>query len=289
MPDQRKFFSLRQWSPYQGTVQIVEVPGFRAISRDGLQWQVLVKNEGIRFFTFGTWRRDGSGNLISTDRTRELVDALEDHPALPFPAIDNLELWLLDNESLMPLALLRSMQPTRRPIITETPRWKPAVSADNSFVSSSLLTHLGTDQVHHIPHHEVLERCISAAAGAIPAAQWFRRDEDGSGQAVESAGVPADLQHRQLERDRFPSLLLKTEWAEEFHQQLVSDYHAWQAPELLTHTDLAHEVRDRLEREACQSASRVYRLRKVLPQIVNKEMIEMAFVEAMIRQTAMAS
>jgi len=289
MPEQRKYFSLRQWSPYQGTVQVVEVPGFRAISRDGLQWQVLVKNEGIRFFTFGTWRRDGSGNLISTDRTQELVEALENHPELPFPAIDNLELWLLDNESLMPLALLRSMQQTRRPIITETPRWKPAVSTDTSFVSSSLLTHLGTDQVHHIPHHEVLERCISAAAGAIPAAQWFRRDEDGSGQAVESTGVPADLQQRRLERNDFPELLLKADWTERFHEQLVSDYHAWQAPELLTHADLAHDVRDRLEREACQSASRVYRLRKVLPKIVNKEMIEMAFVEAMIRQTAVAS
>ena len=289
MPDQRKYFSLRQWSPYQGTVQIVEVPGFRAISRDGLQWQVLVRNEGIRFFTFGTWRRDGSGNLISTDRTRELVEALEHHPDLPFPAIDNLELWLLDSGSLMPMALLRSMPETRRPIITDTPRWKPALSTDSSFVSPSLLTHLGTDQVHHIPHHEVLERCISAAAGAIPAAQWFRRSEDGSGQAVESVGMPQDLLHRRLELENFPSLLLKTLWADRLYEQLVSDYHAWQAPELLTHADLAVEVRDRLEREACQSASRVYRLRKVLPKIINKDLIEMAFVEAMIRQTAMVS
>jgi len=285
--DYPTYYSLRQWAPYQGTVQVVEVPGFRAVSRDGHRWQVQVRNEGIRFFTYGTWCADGSGNLIATDRTQPLVDALQAHPALPFPAIDTLELWLLDQDDFMPLALLRSMPDRHRPYVATGLRWQAALSADSEFVSDSLLRRADQDG-QPIPHHQILERCVSAAAGAFPVAQWFRRQPDGNGIGLGSSELPASAVDRVLEKNAFPELLLRERWGEELHSELVADYHAWQAPELLTHATLSSQVRDSLERDACRSARRIYNLRNVLPSIINRDLVNAAFVEGMLRQTAVA-
>lgn len=286
--EQSSYYSLRQWSPYQGTVQIVEVPGFRAVSRDGQRWQVQARNEGIRFFTYGTWSADGSGNLIATDRTQALVDALENKPRLPFPAIDHLELWLLDQKQLLPLALLRSMPDTRRPFVTELPRWQSAYSSESEFVSSSILSRADDVDTQHIAHHEVLERFISVEAGAFPSAQWFRRQTDGSGLGLGTSNVPGELASRVLRSEEFPELLIREQWNEEMFAQLVADYHSWQAPDLLTHATLSTGARDFLERKAVGSAQRIYSLRNVLPRIINRDLVNAAFIEAMIRQTASA-
>ncbi len=282
------YYSLRQWSPYQGTVQIVEIRGFRAVSRDGQRWQVQVRNEGIRFFTYGTWSADGSGNLIATDRTQAIVSALEGHPPLPFPAIDNLELWLLDQEQLLPLALLRSMPDTRRPFVSEDPRWQSALSINSSFVSPSILRRAEDSAAQHIPHQELLERFVSAAAGAFPSAQWFRRDAKGNGQGLGIRNVADAIANRSLESEAFPPLLVREHWDDEMFEQLVDDYHSWQAPELLTHASLSSSVRDLLEHKASGSAERIYNLRNVLPKIINRELIDRVFVEAVIRKSVPA-
>lgn len=282
------YYSLRQWAPYQGTVQVVEIPGFRAVSQDGLRWQIQARNEGIRFFTYGTWCADGSGNLIATDRTQDLVDALKNHPPLPFPAIDTLELWLLDQKQHLPLALLRSMPDTRRPFVTGLLRWQSALPQGPEFVSGSILSRIDGDDQQHVPHHQILERCISAEAGAFPAAQWFRRQDDGSGMGLGASNLPEDVSERILPAEAFPELLVRDQWDEEIFSELVADYHSWKAPELLTHPMLSTTIRDRLEHQACQSAQRMYRLRSVLPSIINRDLVNAAFVEGMLRQTAIA-
>lgn len=288
MQDKPTYYSLRQWAPYQGTVQVVEIPGFRAVSRDGRQWQIQVRNEGIRFFTYGTWCADGSGNLIAIERTQPLVDAMESLPALPFPAIDTLELWLLDQKDRKPMALLRSMPDTRRPFVTATLRWQPAITWGTDFVSSSFLDRVDNSEDQHVPHDQLLERFVSAEAGAFPAAQWFRRQPDGSGTGIEASNLSVDLASRELPAEAFPPLLVREEWEDEMFTAMVDDYHAWQAPELLTHASLSAPVRDRLEHRACESAQRIYRLRNVLPKIINEDLMQTAFVEAVIRQTAAA-
>lgn len=281
------YYSLRQWAPYQGTVQIVDVPGFRAVSRDGHRWQVQVRNEGIRFFTYGSWCADGSGNLISTDQTRELVEALEQQPPLPFPAIDTVELWLLDQQEQMPLALLRSIPEGRKPFVSGGVRWQAALVHGADFVSETILK-LAEKDGQPIPHHEILERCISAEAGAFPATQWFQRQADGSGVGLAANQLPAEKMNRVLSAECFPELLVREHWDEEMYSALVADYHAWQSPELLTHVGISSQARDRLERKACQLAQRVYSLRNVLPSIINRDLVNAAFVEGMLRQTAVA-
>ena len=64
----------------------------------------------------------------------------------------------------------------------------------------------------------------------------------------------------------------------------MRDYHDWQAPKLLTHGNLTHATRDRLERAACRQAEALYRIRHLLPEVVNPDILQVAMVEAVIRR-----
>ena len=79
-----RYYSLRRLSPYQGTVQVVELPGFRAMSADGITWTVQMPNEGSRFATHALWRADGSGTLVEDERTHVSIEALRAHPPFRF-------------------------------------------------------------------------------------------------------------------------------------------------------------------------------------------------------------
>ena len=74
-------------------------------------------------------------------------------------------------------------------------------------------------------------------------------------------------------------------WEAETEQKLVSDYHDWQAPHLLTHTTLTRPTRERLERAACRQAEKLYKVRHFLPEIINRDLLNVAFVEAVIRRS----
>lgn len=277
-----RYYSMRRLSPYQGTVQVVDVPGFRAMSADGERWRVQFLNPRSRFASHGIWRADGAGSLIDTPRTRPIVEALREQPALPFPLADTLELWLLDAAEGMPLALLATTLPERSPGRVPHARWQAALAGDPGFVATSL----STGGASPIAHESVLLRCVQKAAGTRPAAQWFRRCADGSGEGLPVVGGTGDLAARHIDAARFPELLLRDEWPSEAERALVRDYHDWHAPYLLTHTNLARATRDRLERAACRQAARLYRVRQLLPEMVNHELLQVAFVEAVVRRSA---
>ena len=279
-----RYYSLRRLSPYQGTVQVADCPGFRAMSADGLRWRVQFLNQRTRFSSYGVWRADGHGSLIETDRTRPIVETLRARPALPFPLADRLELWLLDAHDRLPLALLASTLPERDPSHAVVPHWRAALAGDNDFYASSLAA--APDEVSHIPHYSVLDRCVQRAAGAQPRAQWFQRAPDGSGTALDIPGLNPELAGRHLAHDWFPELLLRADWGSERETGLVQDFHDWHASNLLTHTNLERETRAALERAACRQASKLYRVRYLLPEIVDHDLLRVALVEAVIRQSA---
>ncbi len=283
---QTRYYSMRRLSPYQGTVQVAEMPGFRAISSDGLTWRVQFLNQRSRFTSQAVWRADGSGNLIETRHTGELIQALQNHPPLPFPPADNLELWLLDAKQRRPLAILASTLGHITPPRAINAVWLAALAGDDAFTAPSLSTDgRGRTSTSHIAHHEILNRCVQKAAGPLDRAQWFRRAGDGSGTGLHGNRLDAAQVGRKLQRDAFPELLLREEWEDEREKNLVRDYHDWQAPRLLTHRDLSHSTRDRLEHAACRQAEKLYPLRHVLPEIVNRDLLNVAFVEAVIRRS----
>jgi hypothetical protein len=279
------YYSLRRLSPYQGTVQVVEVPGFRAMSADGITWQIQVLRHHSRISGYGTWRIDGSGDVIETGRTRTLLAALRALPRLPFAPADRLELWLLDNQERLPLALLASTLRRSAPPRALRVQWQAALAGDDSFVAPSLGVAPGGTEPF-MPHREVINRFVRSAAGAQPLAQWFVRDLGGHGTGLAGGHATEGLVERELESDAFPELLVREEWSRDAERNLVRDYHDWQAPALLTHRELRRTTRDRLERAACHQAEKLYRVRHLLPEIVNTDMVKVAMVEAVLRQSS---
>ncbi len=281
-----RYYSLRRLSPYQGTVQVTEMPGFRAISSDGLTWRVQFLNQRSRFTSHAVWRADGTGNLIETRHTGEFIQAMQNHPPLPFPPADNIELWLLDANQQRPLAILASTLGHIAPPRAVDRVWHAALAGEDDFMAPSLSAGGGTaTATTHIPHHEVLNRCVQKAAGPLDRAQWFRRESDGSGTGLHGNRLDTAQVGRKLQRDAFPELLLREEWGDEREKNLVHDYHNWQAPRLLTHHNLSHATRDRLERAACRQAEKLYQVRHVLPEIINRDLLNVAFVEAVLRRS----
>jgi hypothetical protein len=278
-----RYYSLRRLSPYQGTVQVAECPGFRAMSADGTRWRVQFLNQRTRLSSYGVWRADGHGSLIETERTQPIISALRDRPTLPFALADRLELWLLDARDRLPLALLASTLSGRSTPAVTVPRWRAALAGDDGFHSPSLG---GVERESPIPHCAVLDRCVQRAAGPRPQAQWFQRGADGAGVGLPTSGLDAALANRGLGRVQFPELLLRSHWSGEREAELVRDYHEWHAASLLTHTDLDRGTRIALEQAACRQASKLFRVRYLLPEVVNEEMLRVAMVEAVIRQSA---
>lgn len=277
-----RYYSLRQLSPYQGTAQVVECPGFRAMSADGLRWRVQFLNQRTRFSSYGVWRADGQGSLIETERTQPIVEALRNRAPLPFPLADRLELWLLDASERLPLALLAATPAERAPSHAVMRAWRAGLDGDDEFRAPSL----GAGGVSHIPHRSVLERCVQRAAGPRPRAQWFRRTADGGGVGLGATGLERELSGRRLGRACFPELLLRAEWDSEQERDLVRDYHEWHAASLLTHTDISRATRAALERAACRQAAKLFRVRHLLPEVLDAERVRVALVEGVLRQSA---
>jgi hypothetical protein len=282
-----QLYSIRRLSPYQGTVQVMNVPGFRAMSVDGITWRVQILDQRSRLASYGIWRADGSGNVIDTGRTHALIEALTNQPGLPFPLVDTLELWLLDAEEKLPLAILNSTLAHRTPTRVIEVNWRASLNGGNDFVAPSLTRTDSEAKPHagYISHSEVLNRCVRQAAGVRMRAQWFRREPDGSGTGLNGLRIDG-LRDRKLAAGAFPELLLREDWSESSANDLVGDYHRWLAPNLLTHDNLSRPTRERLERAACKQPEKLYPLRRLLPEVINQDLVKIALVEAVIRGSA---
>lgn len=140
VPTAPEYFSLRRANPFLGTLQVVKVGAGRALSADGIRWQIellarqnlslplwgdgLLATQEPRYFRHGSWSYQGGltslpVNAILGDQgdhpaLRLLLDALSQPLHLPFPRVDTRELWLLDPDG-RPLALLASRRPQDPP------------------------------------------------------------------------------------------------------------------------------------------------------------------------------
>jgi hypothetical protein len=298
------FYSQRMLNPYHGIVNVVEIEGADAVSRDGLNWMLYIQggteseraDDGIECevslpdIKFGTWsRRMGLRRApvrYVTDyeqldrlgsRLLEAVKSRADE--VPFRQVDTYELWLLDADEGLPMALLGS---SCREADTRTfglLRWTPGQAAYQSFGQSD--QGAGT-----MSRAEELARLVRAAAGSRPTAQWFRREPDGCGQGINCNRRVQDLQDRRLTRDAFPELLLRSTWASPEDSALVAAFHLWQAPWLLALQTISRSTRRRLEAASRMRAPLVNQLYHTYPDIIDHAVIKTARVEATLRHSA---
>jgi len=306
-------YSLRRINPLEGVVQVLERDAARAISRDGVDWEIQVETESPntlwgslnagkaarRFFRFGTWsRRRGLwrvpvnpmlnvGEMI--EESDALIAALQENlDQVPFPPADRFELWLLDKQSL-PLALLATTdEPGRIGDLRPQP-WQAAPLPEHGFRSPVLDGEPALPGEAQNPrrHAAAVEVLIRQAAGPNPVQQWFERDAEGGGQGL-AHRVPAALAGRELPAEQFPELPWRTDWASERDAALMADYVAWSAPRLLTLHGLGDQIRAALEVAARRQAEVVDGLYPLYPRILDRGLIDAARVEARLRRAAQA-
>ena len=292
-------YAQRLLNPFRGTMHVIKYEAAEAVTLDGVHWDIYVANDAllqglqanrwtqITDIRFGAWSAKGGlkrGPLYPSDdflRMEEMGAIVYEyltqvHHKVPFPLRDRYELWLLD-EAGQPLALLGSAV-EERDIDLEAPiDWRAGYAARDRFASEALpgLGMLPSDY---------LTGLVNARAGAQPAAQWIRREEDGSGVGLQGIACAEDMVGRRLPAAAFPLLLLATDWMDAEHRCLAADFHAWQAPWLLALPEIAPALRAELEQHARVQAAAVEQLHRLYPATVDGTAIKAALVEAVMRR-----
>ena len=302
-------FALRRVNPFLGVVAIVKTDSARALSLDGVHWQIQIlahpprglwsgdgESDKLQYFRFGVWSaakglaRVPLNPILDLDRMLSASQVLCERIAaaldqIPFPLAAELEQWLLDAEGL-PLALIATLRdsPGVRPAdLAEAGAadWSAGARGERPFASPSL-TASERGAGNRLAHVEVLERLIRQATGRPRGTQWFRRA--GDTRIGLDAGAPPGCAGRSLPAAGFPPLTLRTDWPDPRDAGLVADYIAWLSPYLLTLPGLPNETRRGLEDSARRHALVVDDLWRLYPRVLDPGLLTQARVEAKLRR-----
>ena len=296
-------FAQRLLNPYRGVMHTIRYAAAEAVTLDGAHWDIYVSNDAlleglvvnrwtqITDIRYGSWSQAQGlkrGPIYpSEDFLRmEAMGAkvyqyiTQVQPQLPFALQDRFEYWLLDSAQ-QPLALLSSVL-TEQAIERDYPiEWRAGYSAAADFFSPAL-QHL-SDRAE--PAADYLARYVNRCAGTTPVAQWFERQADGSGTGLCCIGLEDGLAGRSLSAQAFPTLLLAATGHDKAHAALIADFHAWQAPCLLSLSHLTHATRQQLEQQARQQALSVEKHFRLYPTIIDQNGIKATLVEALMQRS----
>jgi len=282
-------YAIRRVNPFLGVLQIIETSGGRAISSNGVVWEIELRtersnawgslNQGIKgavFYRFGLWSADeglvnrplapdlDSGDMKTQyDFLIECVQARIQY--IPFKLIDNRELWLFDGQSQQPLALLASLSPETKPPSPEPRIWKSSLGAN------------GVASQFRYPESKALEELIKQTASSNTCKYWVTREDDGSG--------IVELNDQHITLNTFPPFLITEQWSKEDDVSLVSDYIAWIAPSLLTLHSLSITERKRLERYLNIQAISVEHHWHLYPEVIDEKKLKAARVQCRLQKT----
>ncbi len=297
-------YSIRQLSPYRGTVQILSSAYARAVSADGVQWQIQVSCEvkqqqwGImnspkvqrRYVLYGMWNQQRDLSCLPLDpmldvpddkliETSLLIPLRDRVKAIPFPATDQYELWLLHGRTHLPIALIASATSEHTLDQIRASRWRASSSRQQQFQPMRALC--SSDPILKI------ESLISEHGSSPLTAQWFYREADRSGLGLGGTQVAETLTGRKLSAEAFPELLIAEDWPDDNDRLLAEDYHHWLSAQLLLLPHLRHATRKRLELAAQQHALTVSQLHHLYPAIADQKILNRILVEARLRKSSM--
>lgn len=300
-------YAQRLLNPFRGVMHTIRYASAEAVTLDGAHWDIYVSDDTllaglqvnrwmqITDIRYGSWSLEKGlkrGPLYPSDdfmRMEEMGAMVYEHLTrvhrdVPFVLKDHYELWLLD-AVCQPLALLASVLAESALDLDQAIEWRAGYTAAEHFTSAvmrefSTVTESAADY---------LTRYINHCAGNTPIAQWFRRTPDGSGVGLACIGSAATLEGRHIGAPDFPLLLLSAHGHDAAHAQLIADFHAWQAPWLLSLTQLDRDTRQRLEQQARQQALVVEKQHRLYPTIIDQIGINAALVEAVMRRSQSAT
>ncbi|HRH82504.1 MAG TPA: hypothetical protein PLW81_15810 [Thiobacillaceae bacterium] len=277
------YYALRRLNPYRGVTQVIDAGDAMAHSYDGVTWHLRADDGYGWVRPVGVWVSGEGLRVGSPGAAADLLPALETQPQLPFRLIDGLELWLLDKETGLPLALLGAVRPSGQANSNLDPEWHPFAPRHTGFTSPTLASRAGDPRAQPAQHREVLARFVNQAARPFPSAQWFRRTEDGGGVGQRGMRVPQEWLGRMVAKADFPELLVRESWNSRLEKSVIDDYHRYLAPLLLLLPELSEVTRERLEQLACEQPGKLARVRHLLPRILNQERFKAALVAAQLQ------
>lgn len=285
-----RHYAVRRVNPFRGVMQIIEAEQGRALSCNGIVWEILVRarqrstpdsidggNRKKSYYRFGMWSMDHglmkrSNSPVADQDYFELVSKCEAlveyvqqyHQQLPFELEDDLELWLFDKDDQRPLALLASLSPGASAASTEPKHWLACIGAN------------GSASQRRFPQASELETQVSKRAGLNINKYWIKRLPGGDG-VLENTGcsVPAG---------QFPILLMDEIWENKEEQHRVREYIKWIAPSLLTLQHLDKATRERLENNLHVQAISIEHHRHLYPEIIDQKLLKAARVQSRIEQ-----
>ncbi|MBV2092928.1 MAG: hypothetical protein KUF72_18765 [Candidatus Thiodiazotropha sp. (ex Ctena orbiculata)] len=293
-------FSIRRLNPFNGLLQVFELDAARALSANGLVWEIQVLSDSPKglwantplgaqqYFTFGRWSETGGLKQVPVNplfdiRTMiaasdRLIESLQPVLSqLPFPMVDRYEQWLLDETDQQPLALLQSCRTENEMALSDRPaKWIAAESEDVRFISSHLNQRGLPDHDGDNPgqHASILEVAVRHRAGSPSCTAWFYRNGEDE-MVLYEENRPCNLE--------FPALLLAESGYDAENAPLIEDYIAWKAPQLLMLPYISGECRQRLEQLAVKQPEQIDRFWLLYPEIHNNDLLKRARVEARIR------
>ena len=297
-------YAVRRVNPFEGVLQIAETNNARAYSPNGIIWQIQVLTQRPdhtwrsfshvlpieQFFNFGLWDAEGGLQKIPANPVMDIggmtraAEALTSElqrlvRQLPFRLSDRYECWSTDYQG-NPIALLATTEDAQRMPDIRAARWQATRVSEHGFVSPSLAAlgipadgDLGPRQ-----HAEHLERQVRQSGQQRV---WFERSESGAGRRIDARDQPLELPG-----SAFPPLGLKVDWKDQQTRDLATDYLAWQAPRLLMLQDIDDRQRGWLEPHACHQAVELATTYRLIPHVIDHQLIEAARVEARLRRAA---
>lgn len=277
------YYGLRRLNPYRGVVQFVDLGDADARSLDGVTWHLRADDGQGWVRPVGVWV-EGEGLKAGVGhRHPDLLAALERRPPLPFPLADTVELWLLDKEGGLPLALLNSNPPDRHCHGMAELEWIPFALSYRGFRSSAL-SEQRADGPNGQRHRDFLERQVNSRARPYAAAQWFRRHADGRGEGLTGYRLEPAWRHRTLAPSDFPELLVSEDWNSRLEKSVIEDYHAWLSPFLLCWPGLSDITRAGLETMAGRRPRWLAQVYRLLPRVIDQAGLNAALVAARLEQ-----
>jgi hypothetical protein len=278
-------YARRRVNPYRGVVHVLDLGEAMAHTYDGLTWHLRAEDGQGLMRPVGVWV-EGEGVRAGTRIPPELIEALRQHPPLPFMLADRMELWLLDKAQGLPLALLATELPSRYRYERIEPEWHPFPLSYIAFRSAALARREDSPGTLDSRHRDWLARTVNGAARPYPAAQWFQRRPDGAGEGRAGLRLEAPWQRRRLSAQDFPELLVRASWNNPLEQSVIKDYHTWLAPLLLLLPELSDATRAWLEVAACRQPAWLARVHRLLPRVLDPARINAALVAARLQAAA---
>jgi hypothetical protein len=286
-------YAIRRVNPFLGVWQVIKLPAGRAISSDGIIWdiQILAErrtawgslNQAAKthsYYRYGFWAETqglktnpvppGLDRQHLIAASEELIHHIREHSgSLPFPLMDTRELWLLDQEKQLPLVLMASVERDQSSTFSEPGNWSASLSG------------YGLPGLGRFHAAAELEAIVRKRAGYNSLKLWVKRQPDGS-------ATTQDGKEHILPASMFPPYLIRQDWDDEAAANLVEQYISWIAPALLTLQQLSKHQRHYLERRLQTSAASVDHHWQLYPEMTDENLINTARVQAHIQSASIA-